>query len=59
MVVAVASVIASREPAVRSEAVRRASRATLWVTFAVLFFLIISLLPAVLWRLNHGVWIDG
>lgn len=57
--VALATIVADRRADVRSFASRRASKAALRVVIAVFCFLFLALLPAVLWRLRHGVWIAG
>ncbi len=40
-------------------AVDRARRAATKITLAQLLFLIIAVVPAIVWRLRHGVWMSG
>jgi hypothetical protein len=54
-----ATFVARRIPDVAGAATRRASRALVRVCGATIGFLALALLPALLWRLRHGVWIGG
>lgn len=57
--VVIATIIGERTEAVRLNAKRRASYAAFRVVIAVCCFLVLALLPAVIWRIRHGVWITG
>lgn len=54
-----ATLVARRAPDVSCAAARRASRGAFVTCGATVAFLALALLPAILWRLRHGVWIGG
>ncbi|WP_300456862.1 hypothetical protein [Desulfobacula sp.] len=51
--------LANQDITVYKKALDRCRRAANRITFAQLLFLIIAILPAIVWRLHYGVWMSG